>query len=96
MTFSTTATAGRNDSVVSSWNDDTSSTAASSGRPTSESAGVPTLPAIAARSPAARSISVTSAVVVDFPFVPVTATIGTESAAPASSMSPHTRRARVR
>ena len=44
----------------------------------------------------ARSIWVTSAVVVDFPFVPVTATIGTESAAPASSMSPHTRTARER
>ena len=44
----------------------------------------------------AQQISVTSAVVVDFPFVPVTATIGTASAAPASSMSPHTRAARER
>ena len=96
MTFSTTATVGLNRSVVSSWNDDTSSTATSSGAPTSESAGVPTLPAISARRPAARSICVTSALVVDFPFVPVTAMIGTASAAAASSMSPHTRAARER
>ena len=65
-----------------------------SGSPTSDSAGVPTLPAARARSPAATSIASSSRTVVDFPFVPVTAAIGTRRARPASSMSPQARRAR--
>ena len=49
------------------------------------------MPAARARRPAARSIASTSSVVVDFPLVPVTATIGTSSARKASSRSPQAR-----
>ena len=91
-----TATLGRKLSVVSSWKDDTSMTATSRGSPTSSRTGIPMFPAARARKPAARSMASTSTVVVDFPFVPVTATIGMESARHASSTSPQTRRARAR
>ena len=64
--------------------------------PTRSSTGSPTLPAARARSPAASRPASTSRVTVLLPFVPVTATIGTESARDASSTSPHTRRAPAR
>jgi hypothetical protein len=54
------------------------------------------LPAARARSPASLHSASINIVVVDFPFVPVTATIGTGSARYASSTSPHTRCARAR
>jgi len=76
--FKMTATAGRNVSTVSSWKDEISRTAKSSGSPTSSSAGVPRFPAARARAPAAQSSASSKQTVVDFPFVPVTAMIGAE------------------
>ena len=61
---------------------------------TASSTGVPTLPALQARSPAARRIEASICTVVVLPLVPVTVSHGAAPACGrirhASSMSPHT------
>src|SRR5262245_28144004 len=76
--------------MSSSWNTPTSQTTHASEWivPTSELSARPMLPATSTERPSARNISPSNAVVVVFPFVPVTATIGFErSLAPSSSSS---------
>ena len=90
--FSRTATRGRNVSTVSSWKLDASTTqnppAPAAGVPTASASGSPRLPPTKVGRPVARSMSPTSVVVVDLPFVPVMATIGAVTKRLASSSSP--------
>ncbi len=81
MTFVRTATSGRNRSIVSSWNDETSHTKSRptpSSPPRKSESGAPMLPARTAGrfevdAEARRSISAIHVVVVDLPLVPVIA-----------------------
>ena len=89
---SSTATRGRNASCANaSWNDDTSATMtpadANAGRRLRRCSGRPMLPAAIVRTPDASSIAAIIVVTVVFPFVPVTATIGTRARSAARSIS---------
>ena len=92
MRFSSAAIHGWNVSVVSSWKLLTSTTCTVSAvdAATWLASGVPMLPPTSTRMPAASSIRPVSAVVVDFPFVPVMATTRPRSHRDASSTSPMT------
>ena len=83
---------GLNERIDSSWNDDTSATTQSLGRASSTSSisGLPMLPPTCTLVPHARSRCPISAVVVDLPLVPVTATIGALQIRYATSISPKT------
>ncbi len=83
---------GASSTASSAWKLDTSHTivAAGSTSPTSADSGVPTLPATATGSPAARQIAPSSSTVVVLPLVPVTATKRLGSSRQASSSSPTT------
>ncbi len=69
---------GLNERIDSSWNDDTSAITQSSGFAIAVSAisALPMLPPTYVVNPASRKIAPISAVVVDLPLVPVSATIG--------------------
>ena len=85
---------GAKPAASSAWKLDTSQTivASASTAPTSADSGVPTLPATATGSPAARQIAPSSSTVVVLPLVPVTATKRLGSRRQASSSSPTTGR----
>ena len=90
--FSSTATSGANAVESSSWKLDASQTtvAAGSMAPARELTGVPTLPATATGTPAARCIAPISSTVVVFPLVPVTAMNSFGTSRHPSSSSPMT------
>ena len=90
--LSSTAQSGANAEASSSWKLDTSQTTTAAGsRPsTREASGVPTLPATATGTPAARCISASSSTVVVLPLVPVTARKRLGISRQASSSSPVT------
>ena len=97
-TFRSRPTSGAKASLSSAWKLETSQTTVVSGStsPTSADSGVPTLPATATGSRAARQIAPSSSTVVVLPFVPVTATKRFGSSRQASSSSPSTGTPRAR